>query len=165
MSPESLHRDPSLIPLSHQHQHGLALALFIERGLRDEPTAAKADELAGRVARAAEGELLGHFRVEEADLFPAARPFLRSGAALIDRLVAEHRRMEDLMEGIAAARGADRIPLLREFGDVLRRHIRAEERELFPEIQERLAPDRLAEAGQRIAADLRTACPLAAVDS
>ncbi len=160
MSPPPLHRDPSLIPLSHQHQHGLALALAIERGLRDDPTGRMADELGERVARMAEGELLGHFRVEEADLFPAVRPFLRSGA-LIDRLVAEHRLMEDLMKRIGAASGSDRIPILREFAEVLRRHIRTEERELFPEIQERLDPDRLADTGRRIAADLRTACPLA----
>lgn len=30
-------RDPSLIPLSHQHQHGSALTVLIDRGLKAQP--------------------------------------------------------------------------------------------------------------------------------
>jgi len=159
LSPPPLRRDPSLIPLSHQHQHGLALTVMIERGLRDEPSSRKADELAEKVRRFAEGELFGHFQVEEASLFPSARPFLESGK-ILDRLIAEHRAIEDLVERIAAAGGEDRIRLLREFGEILRHHIRAEERELFQEIQARLGPSRLAEVGREIAVGIEVACPL-----
>ena len=71
-----MQRDPSLIPLSHQHQHGLALTVLIDRGLKNQPTREKALELAGKVARMADAELLGHFQVEEEVLFPAVRPHL-----------------------------------------------------------------------------------------
>ena len=159
MTPQPLHRDPSLIPLSHQHQHGLALTVFIDRGLKAEPTSDKALELADKVARLAEVELLGHFRVEEEILFPAVRPFLRSGA-LLDRLVSEHRVMEDLIRRIAEATDEDRIPLLKRFGDVLHGHIRTEERELFQEIQGELDASQLAAVGRDIAAKVEVFCPL-----
>ena len=160
MAPQPLHRDPSLIPLSHQHQHGLALTVFIDRGLKAEPTREKALELADKVARLAEVELLGHFRVEEEVLFPAVRPFLRSGA-LLDRLVAEHRTMEDLVRRIAGATDENRIPLLKRFGEVLHGHIRTEERQLFQEIQARLDASQLATIGRDIAAKVEAVCPLA----
>ena len=160
MAPQPLHRDPSLIPLSHQHQHGLALTVFIDRGLKAEPTREKGLELAAKVARAAEAELLGHFRVEEEILFPAVRPFLRSGA-LIDRLVAEHRVMEDLIRRIAEAAEEERIPLLKRFGEVLHGHIRTEERQLFQEIQGELDASQLATIGRDIAAKIEAVCPLA----
>lgn len=159
MSPPPLHRDPSLIPLSHQHQHGLAITVLIDRGLKAEPTREKGLELAAKVARLADVELLGHFRVEEAILFPAVRPFLPSGE-LLDTLVAEHRVMEDLVRRIAAATDEDRIPLLQEFGTVLHRHIRTEERQLFQQIQAGLDADQLAKLGREIAARVEAACPL-----
>lgn len=159
MAPQPLHRDPSLIPLSHQHQHGLALTVFIDRGLKTDPTREKALELAEKVARLAEGELLGHFRVEEEVLFPAVRPFLRSGA-LLDRLVSEHRTMEDLVRRIAEATDEERIPLLKRFGEVLHGHIRTEERQLFQEIQFQLDASQLATIGRDIAAKVEAVCPL-----
>ncbi len=160
MAPQPMHRDPSLIPLSHQHQHGLALTVFIDRGLEAEPTREKALELAAKVARAAESELLGHFRVEEEVLFPAVRPFLRSGA-LLDVLIAEHRTMEDLIRRIAEATDEERIPLLKRFGEVLHGHIRTEERQLFQQIQARLDASQLATIGRDIAAKVEAVCPLA----
>ena len=61
-------RDPSLIPLSHQHQHGLALTVLIDRGLKADPSQEKAKELdkaglpASQVLKIAlrEAEKLGH---------------------------------------------------------------------------------------------------------
>lgn len=158
MPHSSLHRDPSLIPLSHQHQHGLALTVFIDRGLKAEPTREKARELAGKVARAYESELCGHFEVEETILFPTVRPFV--DGELLDRLIAEHRVMEDLVQRIAAATDEERIPLLKRFGDVLHGHIRTEERQLFQQIQASLDEARLADVGREVDARLQAVCPL-----
>ena len=159
MSHPSLHRDPSLIPLSHQHQHGLAITVFIDRGLKAEPTREKSLELAGKVARLAEVELLAHFQVEETILFPAVRPFLANDEVL-DSLIAEHRVMENLVRRIAGATDRERIPLLQQFGAVLHGHIRTEERQLFQQIQASLDEAQLAELGKEIAAKVEAACPL-----
>ena len=101
-------RDPSLVPLSHQHQHGLALSVIIDRGLKADPTPAKAGELAQKVATMAEVELLGHFKVEEKVLFPAVRAALEDDG-VVDELIAQHRAMEDLLDRLAAADDAARV--------------------------------------------------------
>jgi hemerythrin-like domain-containing protein len=152
-------RDPSLIPLSHQHQHGLALTVLIDRGLKATPTQEKALDLSRKVAQMAEVELLGHFQVEEKVLFPAVRSQLESDA-VVDDLIEQHRKLESLIEQLAAADDSTRIPLLREFGELLHRHIRIEERQLFQEIQGTSSETQLAELGQEIDKNVAKVCPV-----
>ena len=152
-------RDPSLIPLSHQHQHGLALTVLIDRGLKADPSREKAKELSQKVAVMAEAELFGHFSVEEEILFPAVRGVLDSSGVL-DELIAQHREMEKLIERIAGAGNPERIPLLQEFGELLSRHIRTEERQLFQEIQAKVAAEELGKLGQEIDAKVKKICPV-----
>ena len=154
-------RDPSLIPLSHQHQHGLALAVLIERGLKADPSCTKAAELCGKVADMFELELVHHFEVEEQVLFPAVRGRLTSDA-IVDRLIAQHREIESLAGRLAESPESGRIPLLTEFGELLSRHIRIEERQLFQEVQEKVAPRDLSKLGVEIDSRLRKVCPSSA---
>jgi hemerythrin-like domain-containing protein len=151
-------RDPSLIPLSHQHQHGLALAVLIDRGLKEDPTPEKAGELARKVAAMADAELLGHFRVEEETLFPSVRGFLEAGE-VIDELIEQHREMESLMESIARSSGPEQSVLLKQFGELLSRHIRIEERQLFEEIQAKLPPEEIGKLGRQIEDQVQRVCP------
>jgi hemerythrin-like domain-containing protein len=151
-------RDPSLHPLSHQHQHGLALSVLIDRGLKGEGSETIAADLARKVAATWEVELQHHFRVEEEIVFPAVEPVLAS-EAIIRELVGQHRAMEELIAKIAAASGAARIELLREFGTLLSKHIRIEERQLFEEIQARLSKDAMASLGARIDDQVHKVCP------
>ena len=140
-------RDPGLIPLSHQHQHGLALCVMIERGLRD--TA----ELAAKVADTYELELRNHFEVEEGILFPSIRESL-GPAPLIDELIADHRRLEALVEQVKTGQpGA-----LLEFASTLSGHIRREERELFEDVQKRLPRDELDRLGREIDSHVVRVC-------
>ena len=152
-------RDPSLIPLSHQHQHGLALAVIIDRGLKADPSERKAEELSRKVTQLAEIELLGHFKVEEEVLFPAVRPFLGSGG-IIDELIAQHRQIEELLSRLTQAAAGGRLALLREFGLLLSSHIRTEERQLFEQIQQRLSADDLLALGKQVDASVQKICPL-----
>ena len=152
-------RDSSLVPLSHQHQHGLALTVLIARGLSGDPPPEKAAELALMVASMAKAELLGHFQVEEQVLFPAIRSRLESGD-IVDDLIAEHRQMEGSIERIASASGRERVRLLTEFGELLSRHIRVEERQLFEEIQTKLDAGELKRLGGEIGATVQRICPV-----
>ena len=152
-------RDPSLVPLSHQHQHGLALTVLIDRGLKATPTQEKALDLSRKVAQMAEVELLGHFQVEEKVLFPAVRSQLESDA-VVDDLIDQHRKLESLIEQLAAAEDGTRIPLLKEFGELLHRHIRIEERQLFQEIQANLSGDQLARLGEQVDTNVQKVCPV-----
>jgi hemerythrin-like domain-containing protein len=150
-----MRRDPSLHPLSHQHQHGLALCVIIGRTLdRDESEAVRRD-LAAKVKAAWEVELEAHFCVEEQVLFPAVKGRIDE-PQLVDRLTAEHCEIESMIADIAADPVASR---LRTFAKFLNDHIRAEERQLFEQIQEHLSPEELAALGRRLAGRLARACP------
>lgn len=151
-------RDPSLHPLSHQHQHGLALSVIIERGLKADSSAKTADDLADKVAAAWSVELQGHFQVEEEVLFPAVEPYLPS-KAMIPELIEQHRQMETMIGKIGETSGAERVGLLTEFGQLLSKHIRIEERQLFEEIQARLSKDEIAYLGKQIDENVTRICP------
>jgi hemerythrin-like domain-containing protein len=151
-------RDPSLHPLSHQHQHGLALCVLIGRGLKADRSEKKADELASKVDAAWEVELKGHFEVEEKVLFPTVEAHLAS-RAILGELVAQHREIEALIRKIAESSGVGRIEPLIEFGQLLSKHIRTEERQLFEQIQARLSQDEMASLGRRIDETVQRVCP------
>ena len=146
-------RDSSLIPLSHQHQHGLALCVTIERSLRDNPSPETAANLARRVTDAYDLELRNHFDVEERILFPAIRENL-GPAPLVEELVREHRQLEALVRDAAAAEPE----VLLRFAAQLSAHIRREERELFEDIQKRLPRETLERLGRLIDAAVVRVC-------
>jgi hemerythrin superfamily protein len=101
--------------------------------------------------------LVGHFRAEETALFP----FLRARAvghgvpeAVLDELVAEHRRLEVLRDAIASADGEPALDTaLGTFADLLEAHVRREERELFEPFPEAIP----AEDTEALAAAIRAA--------
>ena len=142
-------RHPSLIPLSHQHQHGLALCVLIERGLREDASPENTAKLARQAADLFELELRNHFDVEERILFPAIRESL-GPTPLVEQLVVEHRELEALI-----ARGAAALP---DFAAALAAHIRREERELFEDIQKRLPPEKLEQLGRLVEKEVVRVC-------
>jgi hemerythrin-like domain-containing protein len=150
-------RHPSLIPLSHQHQHGLALCVKIERGLRDDRSPARTQDLARQVSDAYEIELRNHFDVEESILFPAIREHL-GATPLVEALEGEHRKLEALIEAVRTADDAARPEALLAFSAALTAHIRSEERELFEDIQKRLSRETMSELGRAIDRDLVRVC-------
>src|SRR4051794_14008495 len=121
-------RDKNLIPLSHQHQHALALCVRIDRATLNE-TSVK--EFHAEIAELWEGELRFHFEAEETVLFPAGTEI--GLGELVQELIAEHRAIGRWAEG-ARERLMDRDGL-REFARVLSGHVRKEERRLFEGIQ------------------------------
>ena len=135
-------RDPSLIPLSRHHQHGLALCVLTRRALAADSSAQNVAAQAQRVIDQYEVELVNHFEVEEQVLFPAC-----GAMPLIDRLLAEHRRIEALA---ARLRTEPSAALLEEFCALLSTHIRTEENELFEQIQRDLPREVMDEAGREI---------------
>lgn len=95
--------------------------------------------------------LVPHFHAEEALLFPFLRDTVPATAALVDALVADHRRFEQLRDAVAAAGDdAARGPALAAFADLLETHVRREERELFDAFPEGLPPDETQRLGDAI---------------
>lgn len=134
-------RDPALVPLSHDHHHGLVEARRLRR-------AAAGDGDERRRAAAAflqffAGETLRHFREEEERFFPLLVDAEAPATELLGRALMEHQRLyaltgaleDELAEGVAPA------ARMRELADAFDEHIRFEERILFPLI-EQVAPER-----------------------
>jgi hemerythrin-like domain-containing protein len=135
-------RDPSLIPLSHQHHNGLVLCVMTRRSLAEDSSPENVSGLARRVIDRYELELVNHFEIEEQVLFPACGPM-----PLVEGLVAEHRAIEALIPPLRTAATA---ALLEQFCQLLSTHIRREESELFEQIQRSLPRNVLDRAGAEI---------------
>lgn len=138
-------RDRNLIPLSHQHQHALALCVQIERGLASEKP--DPQHWQQEIARLFEGEIRYHFEAEEKVLFPFAEraPKLRD---LVDELRIEHRLLRQYAAG--AASGRLTVPELQLFAASLASHVRKEERQLFEGIQEFFPAEEMAKTGAEL---------------
>ncbi len=122
-------RDKNPIPLSHQHQHALALCVRIDRSLQAGGQAAEWHE---EVARIFETEIRYHFSAEEKLLFPACEKY-DSLKPLVKHLLSEHGTLRGFF-AMAAARTMDTRQLT-TFHQTLSQHIRTEERELFEQCQ------------------------------
>jgi hemerythrin-like domain-containing protein len=130
-------RHQTLIPLSREHHDGLLLAWRLTRG----DLAGRDSELKAKHAAVFyESRLRRHFDAEERVLFPAVRDALGKDATLIDLLCAEHREIASLATAIRSGSHEQTT----EFCELLERHIRTEERRLFPLIERSAEPQELA---------------------
>jgi len=145
-------RNKSLIPLSRQHQHALALCVRIDRAspINDADLQTWQEE----VAQQFEQGIKLHFTAEERVLFPAARTF-EELAALTDELQAEHVLLRQCFSE-AAARSMTAWSIS-AFAARLSDHIRKEERQLFERMQALAKPDKLAELGIQLEDALKEA--------
>ncbi len=146
MKHKPLKRHPSLIPLSHDHHHGLVLAERLVRGRAANPDADWPESPAEQAARLLEffaSDLEPHFEAEETHLFPLAARALADGEARTAALVRDHARMRRMVREIESGPSGVTREQLRAFGELLRAHIRAEEREFFPRVQAGCAPEDL----------------------
>lgn len=135
-------RHPSLILLSHDHHHGLALALRCRKQALGQ---IKPTGVEGLRARAREftdffsNNLTPHFEAEEKVLFPILHSSAVESHLLIEELLREHKQIRgwvmDLKDEANLAR------TVHDLGDLLERHIRREERELFPIFEREVSED------------------------
>jgi iron-sulfur cluster repair protein YtfE (RIC family) len=153
-------RDKNLIPLSHQHQHALALCVRIERAspIPDKDLGAWEAE----ITQIVQTEIAIHFAAEEEVLFPAARRFAEI-IPLIEDLVADHA----WLRGRFAAASAQSMSAedLQALAGRLSAHIRKEERQLFERLQALLNTEELAVLGAKLNEALKSATQACAVQS
>jgi hemerythrin-like domain-containing protein len=127
-------RHPALQELSRDHQHALAVALKLRRA---EPGAAAA------LREFLAGEGYEHFALEERVLLPAFVPYGDVDDPRIVRMLLDHVRLR-------AAGQSDDIDLAAT-GALLERHVRLEEREIFPWIEAAMPEEALVRLGQALA--------------
>jgi hemerythrin-like domain-containing protein len=145
-------RDKSLIPLSHQHQHALALCVRIDRAspIPDADLSAWQSE----IAQEFRSEIAVHFAAEEQILFPVAKEFKELSGLVID-LLSEHV----VLRGLFSRAESQRLSAgeLTTFARQLSQHIRKEERQLFEIIQQLLSAKELSDLGGRLDMALKDA--------
>ncbi len=129
-------RHPALIPLSHDHHHGLSEA----RRLRRASTGGDATrrQSVERFLHFFRDDTVDHFRLEEESLFPLLADAGGPAEALVVRALLEHQRVRAdaaRLEAAQATGGAD-PSLMRQIAELLESHIRFEERELFPYLEQ-----------------------------
>src|SRR5215475_5942279 len=88
-------RDKSLVPLSRQHQHALALCVRINRAPL--ATARELQAWQAEVEQHFALEIRYHFSTEEKEVFPLARQ-VASLVPLVEELLAEHIRLREYFE-------------------------------------------------------------------
>ena len=148
-------RHPSLLQLSHDHHHGLALALRCRKqslgrlkpmglaGLRE-----RAEEFRAFFSR----NLARHFAAEEGVLFPFMRAAIPESGPLLDALLKEHEELRGFPPKLEGEAGLGKT--LFDAGDLLERHIRREERELFPLFEKQAGAADAAAIGKKLAESL-----------
>lgn len=139
-------RDKSLIPLSRQHQHALALCVRIERA----SPVGKDGLIAWQkeITEHFRSEIGQHFIAEEQVVFPVARG-LNALVPLVEDLRSDHTWLRESFARAEA--GSISARDLSEFTQRLSAHIRKEERELFERLQELMGPEELDDLGRRLA--------------
>ena len=150
-------RHPSLVPLSHDHHNALALAIRCRKhGLGQlkpgDPMAVK--ELAIEVKNFFRQYLKPHFEAEEKVLFPLIKLHSSAdGESLIATLLRDHEQIGTTV--IALEKGSALSKTLFDLGDLLDRHIRQEERVLFPIFEQAVPHGPAEQAGQEMKKILR----------
>ena len=142
-------RDKSLIPLSHQHQHALALCVRLDRAIHAGEVDVEAWQ--SEIQQVFENEIACHFAAEEKEVFPVARRFSKL-EKLVKDLLSEHTTLRDFFSR-AANRQLDTTTLA-AFVEQLAHHIRKEERELFEGLQKVMPADELAAMGTALVGEL-----------
>lgn len=128
-------RHPSLQPLSDDHHRALVLARRLRR-FSSEADSVALEALSREVRNQFEAELDPHFCVEERWLLPALE---REGAQdLAAQTARDHVRLRTLVFG-AWTPGT-----VQELGMLLEKHVRFEERVVFPEAEALLSEAELA---------------------
>jgi iron-sulfur cluster repair protein YtfE (RIC family) len=137
-------RHAALIPLSHDHHHTLVLALRLKKGRATTHKDLWPKDLREQLARTIEfvnEEILPHFAKEEQFVFPEARSIPEVGP-LIEELKRQHsdiRSKFSALEGLSS--DEEILAAFSALGAALEFHIRKEERELFPMLEEKLSEE------------------------
>lgn len=155
-------RHDSLVPLSHQHQHALALAVIIRRRFGAEKGQRTwQGEMVAKVQKAYQAELQGHFEVEETVLFPQMERHL-GRLELVSELLRDHQSLRNFVKQLEEV---VELHTLDGFAALLEAHVRKEERQLFVEFEKRMPAEEAVKIGREIAARLIKACPRPCIDS
>ncbi|MDO8966095.1 MAG: hemerythrin domain-containing protein [Algoriphagus sp.] len=126
-----LKRHPALHHLSHDHHHGLLLCWKIRQGFKLE---IESERIKIYCVWFWENHLETHFEEEEKVIFPV----LSAENSMIKQALSEHKRLRKLF-----STWENPEKTLGQIEEKLEKHIRFEERVLFPLVQEKATAEQL----------------------
>src|SRR4029078_12014240 len=118
-------RHQSLVPLSQDHHHGLALALRCRKQSLGQLKPMGAEGLRARAKEFRDffsANLIRHFRAEEEIIFPLLTAGSTQAESIIEELTADHHGIRSTERSLGSESGLAK--LLFDAGDLLERHIR-----------------------------------------
>jgi hemerythrin-like domain-containing protein len=136
-------RDEALRPLSREHLNALLAAKVLREGNDLEAIAEVFFDFW-------EGGGQGHFRIEEEVLLPHWARYAEVDRPGVARMLEEHLAIR--REALRLKAGEASLEEAQELGRLLHDHVRFEERQLFPIVEEALDADALTELAARIEA-------------
>jgi len=141
MTAKPIKRSQSLVKLSREHHFSLLFGWKIRQGIKNNTVLSRMVPYAEYFWK---HHLLPHFREEEEILFvPASDP-------LVLRAKEEHVQIRQLIESLLDPQDVTLKAQLLLLADQLDKHIRFEERELFPHLEKILLPDQLERIGRQL---------------
>ncbi|MBB6329685.1 hemerythrin-like domain-containing protein [Chryseobacterium sediminis] len=131
-------RNENIIPLSKDHHFGLLCSWKIRQGLRKEIEISRIKDY---ILYFWNHHLKKHFSEEEEILFL----YLEDEYTL--RIQREHQQIKDIVSQISSS---ENTSLISGFANLLEQHIRFEEREWFPHLEEKLEASILEKIGKEL---------------
>ena len=129
-------RHRALVPLSHDHHHGLVQARRLRRAAEGELPERR--EAAASFVEFFASDTRPHFRDEEERFFPLLVGAREPATELLTRALLEHQRLYALVgtldDELAAGEASEAT--MGELAQTLEAHIRFEERTVFPLIEQ-----------------------------
>lgn len=116
-------RHEALVQLSRDHHFGLLLCWKLKEGLKKDISV---ERMSKYIVLFYEQNLKPHFAEEEETIFL----ILGNAHPLIEKAISQHRELEKMISD-----GFETPEQIQTFRDLLELHIRTEERQIFPEIE------------------------------
>ncbi len=138
--PKPIKRHPQLISLSRQHHSVLLFCWKIRQGLLKE---VEFGRLSHYIRHFWDKYLRVHFHEEESILFKAA-----PGAACT-KAIDQHIAIEQSIKAVTKSL-TDQAESFSSLADMVEQHVRYEERELYPELEEQLGEALLSKVGAQL---------------
>jgi len=138
-------RHEALIPLSHHHHHALVMALEMKKA-GTEKSEKNYKQLIREMIDFWKEDGQDHFRDEEDILLPVYLEYAEQpNEGLVKQMLYQHAQIRSLIRHLRESQNTS-YDKVNELGKLLDEHIRLEERELFPMIEEAVPDKYLYEA-------------------
>ena len=139
MTKKPIKRNEHIVPLSREHHFSLLFAWKIKTGLKWD---VDLDRIRKYIAHFWEHNLSIHFMEEETTLFAIHQD------ELVEKALQEHTQMRAEIKLLETLKDQETIKAqIMNIADLVTAHVRFEERELFPHLEQVLTPEQLRKVG------------------